>query len=130
MEVIGLDEASMTLGSRRDFNKEIARAIDAALYETVGQTILEALHRHLKNHYDIGSDQIPYHLPTIIRVLEEMFGAVGTRAIGSDVAKKLYNQVGLRFVERANYSLNDYIEEILKLLPNLEYNGHVLGMDD
>jgi hypothetical protein len=120
----------MVPSSRKDFNAEVTRAIDAALSEILGERVLVVMYRHLKDHYDIDADEIPYHLTTIIRVLEEMFGAVGTRAIGSDVAKKLYNQVGLRFVERANYSLNDYIEEILKLLPNLEYNGHVLGMDD
>jgi hypothetical protein len=110
----------MIPSSRRDFNREVANAIDAALYEILGQTTLEVLYGHLKDHYCIGSDEIPCHLPTVIKVLEKMFGAVGTKAIGSDVARKLYAQLGLRFVERSNYSLKDYIEEALKLLPNLE----------
>jgi hypothetical protein len=98
---------------------EVARAIDTALSQIMGQPLLEAIYKHLKHHYDISSEEIPYHLPTIIRVLEEIFGAVGTKAIGSDVAKKLYNQLGLEFAEHSNYTLNDYIEEALKSLPNL-----------
>jgi len=74
------------------------------------------LYRHLKDHYDIGSDEMPYRLPTIIRVLEEMFGVGGTKAIGSDVAKKLYSQLGLGFVAHSNYTLEDYIREAMKML--------------
>jgi hypothetical protein len=102
---------------RRDFNEEVVRAIDAALSEILGKPTLEVLYKHLKEQCGIGSDQMPYRLPTIIRVLEEIFGAVGASSIGSDVAKKLYNQLGLTFVEHSNYSLEDYVEEARKLLP-------------
>ena len=107
----------MVPSSRRGFNAEVASAIEAALSEILGERVLVVLYRQLKDRYDIDADEIPYHLPTVIRVLEEMFGAVGTRSIGSDVAKRLYNQLGLAFVERSNYTLNDYIEEALKSLP-------------
>ena len=99
----------MVPSSRKDFNAEVTRAIDAALSEILGERVLVVMYRHLKDHYDIDADEIPYHLTTIIRVLEEMFGAVGIKAIGSDVAKRLYSQLGLRFVERSNYTLNNYI---------------------
>jgi hypothetical protein len=113
-------ELDMAHSSRKDFNAEVTRAIDAALSEILGERVLVVLYRYLKDHHDIRPDEICYRLPTIIEVLEKMFGAVGTKAIGSDVAKKLYGQLGLRFVERSNYSLKGYIEEALKLLPNLE----------
>ena len=120
MEVVELDEPQTVPNSRREFNREVAKAIDAALNEILGQTSLEVLYDHLKTQYDIESDEMSYHLQTIISVLDEMFGAVGAIAIGSDVAKKLYRQLGLRFVEHSNYSLKDYVEETLKLLPNPE----------
>jgi hypothetical protein len=63
---MGLDT---TLSSRKDFNQEVARAIDAAFSEILGEHTLRALYGHLKDHYNIASDEIPYHLPTIIRVL-------------------------------------------------------------
>ena len=109
-------ELDMTLSSRRDFNEEVTRAIDATLSEIMGDN-KKVVYMHLKDHYDIGPREMPYRLPTIIRVLEEMFGVVGTIAIGSDVAKKLYSQLGLRFIEHSNYSLKDYMEEVLRLLP-------------
>jgi hypothetical protein len=103
-------------GSTRDFNEEVARAIHATLSEILGEHSLRALYGYLKDHYDIGSEEIPYRLPAVIRVLEEMFGAVGATAIGSDVAKKLYGNLGLRFIERSNHTLEDYLKDALKLL--------------
>jgi hypothetical protein len=103
--------------ARRDFNEEVTRAIDAALSEILGKPTLGVLYKHLKEHCGISSDQMPHQIPTIIRVLEEIFGAVGASSIGSDVAKKLYSQLGLTFVEHSNCSLEDYIEEARKLLP-------------
>jgi hypothetical protein len=109
-------ELDMAISSRRDFNEEVTRAIDATLSEIMGEH-KKVVYMHLKDLYDIGPGEMPDRLPTIIRVLEEMFGVVGTIAIGSDVAKKLYSQLGLKFVERSNFTLKDYMEEALKLLP-------------
>jgi hypothetical protein len=104
---------------RKDFNAEVASAIGATLSEILGERVLVLLYKWLKDHYDIGSDEIPHRLPTVIQVLEEMFGAVGARAIGPDVAKRLYSQLGLSFVERSNWTLENYIEEALRSLSEL-----------
>lgn len=74
------------------------------------------LHKHLKDDYDIEPDEMPYQLSTILRDLEEVFGVLVVKSIGSDIAKRLYNQLGLRFVTRSNYTFEDYIEEAEKLL--------------
>jgi hypothetical protein len=108
-------ELDMALSSRRDFNEEVTRAIDATLSEIMGEH-KKVVYMHLKDHYDIGPGEMPDRLPTIIRVLGEMFGVVGTIAIGSDVAKKLYSRLKLRFVEHSNYTLEDYMREAQKLL--------------
>jgi len=105
------DGIGHALSSRRDFSQEVARAINDTLSEILGEHALEVLHGHLEDRYDIRSDEMPCRLPTVIQVLEEMFGALGTKAIGSDVAKKLYSQLGLRFVAHSNYTLEDYMEE-------------------
>jgi hypothetical protein len=106
------------LASRRDFNEEVARAIDATLREKLGELTSRVLCRYLKDEYDIGPDEMPSRLPIVTRIFEEMFGVFGTKVIGSDVAKKLYSQLGIRFVTHWNYSLEDYVEEALKLHPN------------
>lgn len=53
---------------------------------------------------------------------------VGTKAIGSDVAKKLYSQLGLRFVEHSNYALNDYIEQSLNRFQNHEWSEFTVSV--
>jgi hypothetical protein len=108
-----LDKAS---SARKDFNEEVASAIDVTLSEVLGERVLVLLYKWLKDHYDISPDEIPHRLPTVIQVLEEVFGVVGARAIGPGVAKRLYSQLGLRFVERSNWTLENYIEEALRSL--------------
>jgi len=104
--------------SRRDFNEEVTRAIDAALLNTVGENVSRVLYNHLKDQYGIGRDEVPYRLPTIYPIMETMFELYGAKSVGSVIAKKLYSQLGLRFVEHSNYTVQDYIEEALKLHPN------------
>ena len=80
------------LSFTKNFNEEVAKAIAAAISETLGEHTLEVFYDRLKDRYDVGPDAIPYQLPTVIRVLEEMFGVIETKAIGVDVAKKLYTK--------------------------------------
>jgi hypothetical protein len=104
------------LASNGDFKEEVTRAIDVTLSEILGERGLGVLYRYLKDRYDIRLEEMPYQLPIVIRALEEIFGVVGSTAIGSDIAKKLYSQLGLRFVECSNYTIEDYIEDALFLI--------------
>ena len=47
------------LGSRRDFNEEVARAIDATLSEILGEHALGALYRYLKDALKLSTLQWP-----------------------------------------------------------------------
>ena len=102
----------------KNFNEEVAKAIDTTLSEILGEHVVEVLYYHLKDRYGVVLDEIPYRLPTVIRVLEEMFGVTGTKAIGVDVAKKLYSQLGIKFYAHLNYTFQDYIDEVQKILLN------------
>lgn len=51
-------ELDMALISRRDFNEEFTRAIDATLSEIMGED-KKVVYMHLKDHYDIGPGEMP-----------------------------------------------------------------------
>ncbi len=107
---------SIPFSSQRDFNQKVLKSIDDLLSELLGRRNLETLYAHLKDHYDIGPDEIPYRLSVLYQVLETKFDVIGAKTIGDDVARKLYGRLNLTFVQTPNYALEDYIEQAKKTL--------------
>ena len=100
----------------KEFNSEVKRSVDGAIYVIVGQDVLRALYTHLKEHYDITPDEIPYRLDSMFETLEQTFGVKGARTLSRSIAKRLYFRLNLQFVETENYRLQDYIEQAKKEL--------------
>jgi len=95
----------------KEFNSEVKHAIEGAIYGIVGQDVLRSLYKHLKEHYDITPDEIPYRLDTVFETLERTFGVQGARTLSRAIAKRLYYRLNLQFVETENYRLQDYLEQ-------------------
>ena len=95
----------------KEFNDEVKLAIDDAISAILGQQALKALYAHLKEHYDITRDEIPYRLDTLFDALENTFGVKGALTLGRVIAKRFYARMNLQFVELGNYKLQDYLEE-------------------
>jgi hypothetical protein len=100
----------------KEFNNEVKRAIDGAIYGIVGQDVLRALYEHLKEHYDVTPDEVPYRLDTVFETLEQTFGVKGARTISRAISKRLYYRLNLQFVETENFRLQDYLEQAKKQL--------------
>jgi len=99
-----------------EFNEEVKRAIDGALFSLVGQGVLQSLYKHLEEHYDITPNEVPYRLDTLFKTLEHVFGVTGARTIGKAIARRLYFRFNLKFVDAQNSSLQDYLQQAKKEL--------------
>jgi hypothetical protein len=97
-------------------NSEVKSAIDEAVFNLLGQDILESLYKHLSDHYDITPNEVPYRLDTLFDTLERTFGVRGARTISRAIAKRIYLKLNLRFIELPNNRLQDYIEQAKRLL--------------
>ena len=82
----------------------------------MGQDVLAALYNHLKEHYDITPDEIPYRLDSVFETLEHTFGVQGARTLSRVIEKRLYFRLLLKFVATENYRLQDYLEQAKKEL--------------
>ena len=123
-----VDETARTEASERwiahvakEFNIEVKRAVDGAIFGIVGQDVLRALYEHLKEHYDITPDEIPYRLESVFETLEQTFGVQGARTLSRAIAKRLYLRLNLQFVETEDYRLQDYLEQAKKELRLQKY---------
>jgi hypothetical protein len=99
-----------------EFNEEVKRAIDGAIFGLVGQGVLQSLYKHLKDHYDITPNDVPMRLDTLFETLEHVFGVTGARTIGKAIARRLYFRFNLQFVDAQNASLQDYLQQAKKEL--------------
>jgi hypothetical protein len=100
----------------KDFNDEVKQAIDGAIFGIVGQEVLRALHKHLREKYDVTPDEIPYRLDTLFGVLEDTFGVKGAKTLGNAIARRLYFRYNLQFGETEGYRLQDYVEQAKRQL--------------
>jgi hypothetical protein len=99
-----------------EFNSEVKRAIDGAIFGIVGQDVLRSLYTHLKEQYDITPNEIPNRLDSVFETLEQTFGGKGARTLSRAIARRLYIRLNLQFVETENYRLQDYMEQAKKEL--------------
>ncbi len=102
--------------SGTEFNNEVKRAIDDTISSVVGQQVLKAVYDHLKDHYGITGDEVPYRLATLFDTLEQTFGFKGALTLSRVIARRVYAKMGLRFIELPNYRLQDYLEQAKKQL--------------
>ena len=99
-----------------DFNDELKRVIDSVIFGIVGQNVLRALHKHLKERYDITPNEIPYRLDTLFEILENTFGVTAARTLGNVIVRRLYFRYNLQFGDTKGYRLQDYVDEAKRQL--------------
>jgi len=110
------DSGTLTAAQIKEFNDEVKRAIDGAIYGIVGQDVLKSLRNYLNDHYSITPDEMPYRLDTLLETLEYTFGVAGTRTLVRAIARRVYYRYGIDFIPRDGYRLQDYLEEAKRLL--------------
>ena len=76
----------------------------------------KAVYGHLRDHYSITEDELPYRLDTLFITREGTFGFKGARTISRAVARRFYLRMGLKFNENPDYRLQDYLETARKQL--------------
>jgi hypothetical protein len=95
----------------KDFNGRLLKSINETLSDLLGQSVLEALHKHLKELHDVTPDEVPHRLDTLFEIFEYTFGVAATKTIGRAIARNFYARIGLQFVGIENYGLQDYVEQ-------------------
>jgi hypothetical protein len=99
-----------------DFHEKLQATIDDTITRLLGESVHEILQEHLIKEYDLTPDKIPYRLDTFVEILDNVFGVAGSRTIGWAIAWDFSAKIGLRFVESANFRLQDYLAQVKKTI--------------
>jgi flagellar biosynthesis/type III secretory pathway protein FliH len=98
------------------FNEILSHCVEEGLTEALGSTIVDALFDQMYEHYDITLENLPNRLDKFFSVLEGAMGQKVSQVLSRVIARKLYANLSLEFVEKPMKGLPEYVEEIRKKL--------------
>jgi hypothetical protein len=99
----------------------LSDSIAEVLGDLVGERAKQAIYGCLERQ-GLPQHQIPEYLPRFDAFLEDNFGRAG-RVIETQIAKRLYTQLGLELIAVPHYSLTDYVDMVSRRLSRVERLG-------
>jgi hypothetical protein len=99
-----------------EFNEIVSQSVKEGLSEVLGSVVVDALFDQMYEHYDITLENLPNRLNRFFSVLEGAFGEKVSRVLSGVIARKLYANLSLEFVESPTKGLPEHVEEIRKKL--------------
>jgi len=122
----------------------VFKCIDETLAGVMGSLVRDALYLRLLTKYSLTREEIPQHLEIFDQILTDNFGPRAGGVLSRAIAKRLYSELQLPFVEYTELGLREYVTEAkAKLLDaksgrasrldnkvKTKQNGRVEGDDD
>lgn len=97
-------------------NEIVSHCVKEGLTEALGSIVVDALFDQMYENYDITLENLPNRLDTFFSVLEGAFGQKTNQVLSRVIARRLYANLSLEFVENPTKGLPEYVEEIRKKL--------------
>jgi len=73
-----------------------------------GKIVRATIYGHIEESYQIRREEIPDHLDTFYKALQELLGK-GAEVLRRLIVKNLYSRLDLEFTEHDNWTLVDYV---------------------
>ena len=87
----------------------LLESVDEGLL-ALGETGREALYQCIQSKYQLTREEIPDNLETFHQALQDL--DAGAKIIEKLIVKNLYTTLGLKFTERANWTLIDHVNNL------------------
>jgi hypothetical protein len=94
-----------------NFNKELLKAINEAVFSLLGQGALHSLSDYLKEHYSISPSEWPDHLDLFLGFVGSCLGPATEKTLGRAIAKRFYWKLNMEFTNNPSYTLFDYVDK-------------------
>lgn len=91
-----------------DFKKALLEAVDEALL-LIGEGSRHVIYYHAERSHHVKREEIPEKYEAFHEGLQALLGT-GAKVPEKLIAKKLYNKLGLSFIDGKNWTLVDYIK--------------------
>jgi len=92
------------------FNDMVSSTIDETLSDLLSIPVMESLYVYLLKNHGMTRANVPYRLDLFSSALDDIFGAKSSRTIARAVARKLYAHFNLRFEDKPDSTLSDFVD--------------------
>jgi hypothetical protein len=97
--------------SQVEFEESLLGSIDDGLADILGEQFKETLYKHIEQKFHIARSSLPNRLDLLASALSGVLGDNGGVVMGRAIAKRFYSRLGLRFVQKPNHSLENYVTD-------------------
>jgi hypothetical protein len=110
---MSLNNQSLSVSGLHGVDGLLLESIDQVLVQLLGERVRGTIYTCLERQ-GLHKHQIPEYLPRFDAFLERNLGISG-RVIERHIARRLYELLGLEFVEVPHYALTDYVDMATRL---------------
>lgn len=89
-------------------NRALLDAVDYGLL-ALGEIVRATIYDRIEESYQVRREEIPEKLDTFHKALQELLGG-GAEVVRRLIAKNLYKALNLKFAEKENWTLIDYVQ--------------------
>jgi len=98
-------------GTAPEFNRLLVESLDESFAAILGEIPKKTVYDVLERNHAITRNCIPEKLSEFTVALETVFGAAPSKVLERIVVKELYSKLGLTYIERPDWRLDDYVTE-------------------
>lgn len=93
----------------KSLNTLLGKSIDQVLDDLLGRKAREAIYDYMERNYSVAREDIPRNTEKFFTLTSDIFGK-GSKTIGRSISKRLWEQLGWKFVEIQDFEFSDYLE--------------------
>jgi hypothetical protein len=98
-----------------EFEEYLLGSIDDGLADILGEQFKETFYKHIEQKFHIARSSLPNRLDLLTSALSAVLGDAGGMVMGRAIAKRFYSKLGLRFIQKQNHSLENYVTDAKSL---------------
>jgi hypothetical protein len=107
---------SAEVEQKGEFDQLLVRSVDGALEDVLGAGFREAFYGYLERSFQTTRATLPNRIDAFLSALSMCLGHTASLVMGRAIAKRLYAELGIRFVQKPGYSLLNYVTDAEHLL--------------
>jgi len=99
------------LRQKSEFDQLLVHSVDRALEDVLGAGFREAFYKYLERDFQTTRTALPDRIDAFLSALSMCLGHTASLVMGRAIAKRLYEELGIQFIEKPGYSLLNYVTD-------------------
>jgi len=94
-----------------EFDENLLDSIDEVFADVLGEKFKGSFYKLIEQKYQMARPSLPNRLDVLAYVLSAVLGNSAGVVMGGAISKRFYARLGLRFVQKPDHSLQNYVTD-------------------